>query len=59
MHLIQDKASQLSTLSTQVEWRGRSDQQKCKEYYSQGYGDIQRLAQEVALRLTCLSNWSP
>ena len=43
MHSIQDQASQFDTLSTQDEWRGRNDQQKCEEDYSQGYGDIQRL----------------
>ena len=45
--MIQDKASQFGTLPTQDEWRGRSSQQKCKEDYSQGYRDIQRLAREV------------
>ena len=57
MHPIQDKASQFSTLSTQDEWRGRSGQQKCKEDYSQGYRDIQRLARETAFYITCLSDW--
>ena len=57
MHPIQDKASQFSTLLSQDEWRGRSGQQKCKKDYSQGYRDVQRLAQEVAFCFTCLLNW--
>ena len=56
MHLIQDQASQFGTLPTQDEWRGRSGQQKYKEDYSQGYKDIQRLAQEATFRITCLLN---
>ena len=57
VHPIQDKASQFGTLPTQDEWCGRSGQQKCKEDYSQGYRDIQRLAREAAFCITCLSNW--
>ena len=57
MHPIQDQASQFGTLPTQDEWRDRSDQQKCKEDYSQGYRDIQRLAREATFCITYLLNW--
>ena len=57
IEVASDKVSQFDILPTQDKWRGRSGQQKCKEDYSQGYRDIQRLAQKVIFCIICLSNW--